>query len=166
MTQHDWSRFTRRISIKAPKLVVYRHWTIPANLESWFLRDALFRVSNGDLRNKNSQIYAGDSYEWLLHGYADTVVEKGKVIEANGVDRIKFSFTGGAVVTVDLTNGDDQTLITLTQEDIPTDDYGKAHYNLECQVGWTFYLTNLKSILEGGIDLRNKNVTVKDVVNS
>lgn len=166
MAHHDWSRFTRRINIKAPKLAVYRHFVVPANMETWFVRDASFRVSNGELRNKNSQIYAADTYEWLWYGQPDTVVEKGKVIEANGVDRIQFSFTAGAIVTIELTNGGENTVITLTQEGIPTDDNAKANYNLECQVGWTFYLTNLKSILEGGIDLRNKDTSIKNVVNS
>lgn len=32
--------------------------------------------------------------------------------------------------------------------------------------GWTFYLTNLKSILEGGFNLRNKNNKLGDVVNT
>lgn len=163
---HDWSRFTKRIIIKAPRLAIYRHWAVPANMESWFLRDALFRISNTELRDKQKEVYAGDRYEWLWYGYPDSSVEKGKVLEANGVDRIKFSFTGGAEVTVQLEEQSAGTLVTLTQEGIPTDDHGKIHYNTGCQVGWTFYLTNLKSILEGGIDLRNKDAEVKDMVNS
>jgi hypothetical protein len=35
-----------------------------------------------------------------------------------------------------------------------------------CGEGWTFYLTNLKSILEGGVDLRNKEMKLKNVINS
>jgi uncharacterized protein YndB with AHSA1/START domain len=166
MSKHDWSQFTRSISIKAPKLAVYRHWVIPANMESWFVRSAQFRISNGELRNNIDPIYSGDTYEWLWYGHPDSAVEKGRVIETNGVDRVKFSFTGGAEVTVDMETRGDETMVTLTQEGIPTDDNGKAQYNMECQVGWTFYLTNLKSILEGGLDLRNKNSDIRNVVNS
>jgi hypothetical protein len=32
--------------------------------------------------------------------------------------------------------------------------------------GWVFYLANLKSFPEGGIDLRNKNEKLKSVINS
>jgi hypothetical protein len=32
---------------------------------------------------------------------------------------------------------------------------------VQCQLGWTFYLANLKSVIEGGVDLRNKNVDLK-----
>lgn len=35
-----------------------------------------------------------------------------------------------------------------------------------CGEGWVFYLANLKSILEGGIDLRNKNDAIRNVLNS
>jgi hypothetical protein len=35
-----------------------------------------------------------------------------------------------------------------------------------CQLGWTFYLTNMKSIAEGGIDLRNRDIDFKNVVNA
>jgi hypothetical protein len=35
-----------------------------------------------------------------------------------------------------------------------------------CLGGWTFYLANLKSYLEGGVDLRNKNLALNNMVNS
>ena len=54
----------------------------------------------------------------------------------------------------------------LTQEKIPLDEESKVNYHLGCMEGWTFYLANLKSILEGGIDLRNKNVNLTKVINA
>lgn len=33
------------------------------------------------------------------------------------------------------------------------------------KTGWTFYLANLKSILEGGIDLRNRNPDAGEMLN-
>ena len=41
-----------------------------------------------------------------------------------------------------------------------------ASIYVDCSYGWTFFLANLKSVLEGGIDLRNRNVDIKNVVNS
>ncbi len=166
MSKHDWSKFTRSINIKAPLLAVYRAWTTPVNLETWFVRSAQFRISNGELRPQSGPVYSSDTYEWLWYGQPDSAVDKGKVIETNGVDSVKFSFAGGAFVSVHMEPMGDEVLVRLTQEDIPTDENGKVNYNMECQVGWTFYLTNLKSILEGGLDLRNKNDTINDVVNS
>ena len=42
----------------------------------------------------------------------------------------------------------------------------QQHFYIECGKGWTFYMTNLKSILEGGLDLRNKNINLKQVINA
>ena len=52
------------------------------------------------------------------------------------------------------------------QYNIPTDETGKTDYHIGCREGWVFYLANLKSIQEGGIDLRNKNPGIKKVINS
>jgi hypothetical protein len=56
--------------------------------------------------------------------------------------------------------------VELVQEEIPTDENGKQIFHLGCKSGWTFYLANLKSIFEGGIDLRNRNTKLQDVLNS
>jgi hypothetical protein len=50
---------------------------------------------------------------------------------------------------------------------MPMDDETvQRFYFIECGKGWTFYMTNLKSILEGGIDLSNKNMSMQNVINS
>jgi len=163
---HDWSRFTQKININAPIQVIYDALTLPDKLEQWFLRKAEFHTSTNKLRDANSHIHAGDTYEWLWHGHADDTFEKGEVLEANGIDKIKFSFTAGALVTVLLGEVGGENILMLTQENIPTDEHGKVSYNIGCQTGWCFYLANLKSLLEGGIDLRNKNINLKGVINS
>lgn len=163
---YDWSRFNQKINIKAPIQVIYSAWTMRDKLEQWFLRKAEFRTADGRLRDTNSHIHAGDTYEWLWHGHPDSTLEKGKVLETNGIDRIKFSFTAGALVTVQIGEVGGENIVMLTQEEIPTDEHGMVSYHLGCQTGWCFYLANLKSYLEGGIDLRNKNMQLSGVINS
>jgi hypothetical protein len=73
---------------------------------------------------------------------------------------VKFSFSGGSVVSVSMQSKNGLTILELTQDNIPEEsDLTKSLY-VQCQTGWTFYLANLKSILEGGIDLRNKRFDV------
>ncbi|OJW84016.1 MAG: hypothetical protein BGO69_09840 [Bacteroidetes bacterium 46-16] len=163
---HDWSRFTQKININAPVQVIYAAWTTREKLEQWFLRKAEFHTTDGKLRDANSHIHAGDTYEWLWHGHPDTTFEKGSVLETNGIDKIKFSFTAGALVTVQIGEVNGENIVMLTQEQIPEDEHGMVYYNLGCQTGWCFYLANLKSILEGGIDLRNKNMQLAGMINS
>jgi uncharacterized protein YndB with AHSA1/START domain len=165
MSDYDWSKFTRKININASVAEIYDAWTIPEQLERWFLRDASFSRSNETSREKFLHIDKGDKYSWLWHGYGDDIVEKGEVLIANGVDKLQFSFTAGGIVTVDIGKAIDETIVMLTQEKIPIDEKGKVNYHIGCLTGWTFYLVNLKSVLEGGLDLRNKNPALTNLVN-
>jgi hypothetical protein len=56
--------------------------------------------------------------------------------------------------------------VELVQENIPDDESGKLTWHVGCKTGWTFYLANMKSLYEGGIDLRNKNENLQQVLNS
>jgi len=105
-----------------------------------------------------------DRYEWLWHGYNDDSVERGTILEINDYDFLKFSFGKAGNVSVSIKKEYDETLVELVKKDIPVDEHGKVNFHLGCTKGWQFYLTNLKSILEGGIDLRNKNPELKDVI--
>ncbi|HYV92077.1 MAG TPA: SRPBCC domain-containing protein [Chitinophagales bacterium] len=166
MDNNDWSKFTRRIPVNADAQKIYDLWATPAGLQHWFLRNARFKSSSGDLRDANQHIQAGDTYEWSWHGYTDDVQERGTILEANGRDFFKFIFGKAGVVSVSLKKQGNQTVVEITQEQIPTDEKSKADYYVGCSVGWTFYLANLKSLLEGGIDLRNKEVNIRQVVSS
>jgi uncharacterized protein YndB with AHSA1/START domain len=162
---YDWKRFTVRIPIKASPKSVYEAWTTQQGLESWFLRKALFQKSNGNARSKNESIEAGDQYTWLWHGYQDEVVEKHPVLAVNGWDHLQFEFSGNCIVTVTLKQDAGVVICELTQEMPMEDDSSRQFYFVECGRGWTFYLSNLKSVLEGVIDLRNRNVGAHPVIN-
>lgn len=166
MSQYDWSKFVQKIYIKAPMQAVYNAWTTRAGLESWFLRIAEFKTPDGTIREDGSPVQAGDTYSWLWHGHPDTTAEYGTVTEANGKDRFRFIFGKAGVVTIQLTDHGGLTEMLLTQDQIPTDEESKANYHVGCSTGWAFYEGNIKSILEGGLDLRNKNPALTNVINS
>ena len=58
----------------------------------------------------------------------------------------------------------DEQIVELVQTDIPTDEKGKQNWHIGCKTGWTFYMANLKSMLEGGVDLRNRNEKIQNVI--
>lgn len=163
---YNWKQFTRRIPIKAPAKAIYAAWTTQQGLESWFLRLAEFTKQDGSLRPKNSSIEKGDSYKWLWYGYEDSVVEEKKVLEANGWDQLKFSFSGDCIVTVSIKQDQGETICELVQDMPMEEEADQQHFFIECGKGWGFYMANLKSVLEGGLDLRNKNVKLKEVINA
>jgi uncharacterized protein YndB with AHSA1/START domain len=166
MPDYDWSRFSARIDVKAAVKDVYDAWATQAGLERWFLRVAEFTTADGGGRYAAAEIQKGDRYRWLWHGYDDTTVERGAIEEANGRDSLRFTFAGSCLVSVNITLEEGLTIVELRQENIPLDDASRVNYHLGCITGWTFYLANLKSILEGGIDLRNKNEKLHKLVNS
>jgi len=163
---YDWSRFVKRIQTKATISDAYTAWTTQHGLERWFLRDADFATKEGTPRDAHSFVKPGDTYKWLWHGYDDTTAETGEVLEGNGTDTFKFVFGTAGIVTITIKTEQGETIVELLQENIPTDEKHKVYFHLGCSTGWTFYLANLKSVLEGGLDLRNKNAELKNVVSA
>lgn len=163
--QHDmktegWDKFEVRVPVKAGMQQLYDAWTIGSGIEQWFLRSAEFFSPEGRKRGKDERVQAGDTYQWRWHGYADDVMESHPVLKMNGKDLLQFRFSGNCLVTVRLSAEKDHVMVTLTQEHIPHDDNPATNLFVGCQIGWSFYLVNLKSIMEGGIDLRSKDVAI------
>ncbi|MBI5857271.1 MAG: SRPBCC domain-containing protein [Sphingobacteriales bacterium] len=163
---YNWKQFTKRIPIKAPAKAIYDAWATQQGLESWFLRLAQFTKADGTVRPKNNHIETGDKYKWLWYGYDDTVLEEREIISANGWDKIQFSFSGGCVVTVSIKQEEGETICELIQQMPMNDENEQQYFYIECGNGWTFYLSNLKSVLEGGPDLRNRNPHLRDVISA
>jgi uncharacterized protein YndB with AHSA1/START domain len=166
MRSDDWTEFTKRIAIRASAQKVYDYWATQTGLEKWFLRKAEFKKADNTPKPKDNYVQKGDKYEWLWYGHPDTVAERNTIRNANGKDFLQFKFAGDCLVSVRIIPGEEETIVELTQEDIPPDDNPVTNLFISCAEGWTFYLANLKSILEGGIDLRNKNVKVLNVINA
>ncbi len=166
MTEYNWNQFTTRISVGADKSTLYKAWATREGIESWFLRLAEYRRPDGATRLASALVKPGDIYTWRWHGWPDEAEELGKILDCNDNDYFRFSFgqAGNCAVTIKEESG--HNIVDLVQSEIPIDEKGKHYWHLGCKTGWTFYLTNLKSILEGGIDLRNKDQSLKNVVNS
>ena len=163
---YNWRQFVKRITIQSSAQNIYRAWTTQEGIESWFLRLAEFRTGDGVLRKRNEPIEKGDRYKWLWFGYDDSVAEEKEILSANGKDELEFYFSGGCIVNIKIIKEENETICQLTQTMPMNDEKEQRYFFIECGKGWTFYLANLKSILEGGIDLRNKNINIKNVVNA
>ena len=97
------------------------------------------------------------------------VEEIGEIREANGKDRISFTFGKGGIVHVELKDSKGGTEVILTQENIPSDEKSKMDFYVGCSTGWTFWLANLKAWMENGVLLQAKGLSqedTKDLVNS
>lgn len=166
----DWSSFTKSITVKTTKEKLYHAFATRAGMQTWFLRSCDYKNPDGSSLPATKFANAGDGYTWLWFGYADDTIENGKILHANGSDLFEFTFNANGKndmnVKVSFAEEEAEWRVSLQQYNIPEDDKSKAFYFVGCGEGWTFYLANLKSILEGGIDLRNKNEAIKKVINS
>lgn len=163
MKNFNWTTFTKRIAVKSTLPEIYNAWTKAADIEKWFLSKAKYFDSNNSLVDKNVSAEKGFTYEWNWYLYDAT--EKGIITDANGKDFIQFTFEK-SLVDIKLVTQDNYTIVELTQKNIPADDDSKQNIRLGCESGWSFFLVNLKSVYEGGHDLRNKNPEHKGMVNN
>ena len=164
MENFDWTHFTQKIAVKAELAELYNAWASAAGIEKWFLEKAVYVDSQKNILPKNSPVQASHIYEWQW--FAQDFVEHGKIVEANGRDLFQFTFAGECLVEISLNQNGEYVIVELTQKNIPTDEVSKKNIRLGCFSGWAFYLVNLKSVFEGGLDLRNKNPEFVAMVNN
>ncbi|MBL4669815.1 MAG: SRPBCC domain-containing protein [Flavobacteriales bacterium] len=164
MKEFDWTQFSKRVFINAELKLVYNAWTKSEELEKWFLSNATFQTKEGTEILPSDNVNSESIYSW--NWFAQNHFEKGIINQANGIDLIEFTFAGNCIVQVRLSKAKNKTLVELTQTEIPLDDSSKKNIRLGCAFGWTFYLLNLKSVLEGGLDLRNKDAELIGVINN
>lgn len=166
MAVQNWTSFTLRIPVNASPEKLYWCWSTREGMEYWFLRLSEYKSKDSVHLKPEEKVQPGDTYRWLWHGWPDETVETGTILGANGTDFFRFSFGKAGNCSVRIYREGESQLVELIQEDIPDTEEGKQYWHLGCKTGWTFYLSNLKSLLEGGIDLRNKNGQLKNVLNS
>ena len=164
MKNFDWTAFTRKIAIKAPLSEIYNAWTKPSEIERWFLSAANFFDAAGTTIDPKTNIAPSSTYEWSWYLY--DIVEKGNITQANGKDHLQFTFAGDCLVDIQLLEQDGSVVVELKQSNIPIDDESKQGIRLGCDSGWSFFLLNLKSVYEGGLDLRNKDAQFNGMLNN
>jgi hypothetical protein len=164
----EWHHFHQKIFVNAPIQIIYEAFATCLGMEKWFLRSCIYSRNDKAL-NKNEYAKAGDSYSFLWHGWPDETNEKGTILFANDIDTFEFTFDGNAstnmVVKISLKSSNEATMVDLYQYNIPDDDASKMNYYVGCKTGWNFYLANMKASFEYGIDLRNKDIGLQDVLN-
>lgn len=164
MENFDWTSFTKRIAVKSTLSEIYNAWTKASELEKWFLKKVDFYNLDKTSFEHNATVVENIHYVWYWYSYDEPM--EGTIMSVNGKDFIQFTFEGECLVDVRLEDIDEYVIVTLRHHNIPLDNNSKQYVRLGCSNGWTFYLTNLKSIYEGGLDLRNKDEKLPPMINN
>jgi len=151
----NWTRFVLKVFIRSDIQTVYRSIATTKGLTEWFRKTAFFQREQV-VRADSEFAQSGDRYEWT--GYNREGLEAGSVLEASPNKVFKFTFCSENVpVTFELEQQGSMTLLRLIQENMPDNPNAHIHWHMSCRLGWTFFLTNLKSFIETGVDLREKD---------
>lgn len=145
-----WNNFSIFFYYPISTSEVFRAWATAKGLKSFFIEDIQVIGSDGHVRGENEVFQSGDHYNWRWrHDYS----ARGKFYVVRP-DLVFFSF-GSMDVSIYLRQVGQQCELKLVQENIPVDEKGKSQSHMNCRICWTFFLTNLKSVLIHHADLRD-----------
>ena len=152
----DWSRFRLGIHVQATPTRVYRALATASGMEKWYPNRATFHNKTGKKRLRTELARKGDSvYMWLVYGGgADGTL---KVLDARKDRMLKMTFGSAGRIWFTLRKSGGGTVLELIQHRIPTTPRARVDFHMGCRTGWTFFLTNLKSVMEKGPDLRESD---------
>ncbi len=162
MDPGEWRRLEQRIDVRAPLPVVYAAWATAEGLVGWFPMEASVTDPSGTERGAGTAAAPGDRFRF---SWPTGHTEEGEFLEADGARRLRFTFGEAIEVSAsleELEGGD--VMVTLVQTQDRSDEEN-LRVLLGFKEGWAFYLTNLKSVLEGGLDLRSYHHPVEHRVN-
>ena len=152
---YDWTQFKQRILVKVEREQVFRAWTDETEIVKWFPEKAVIEPRKG------GRLY----FEWVGGDKLETTI-----LEVRKPSRVVFPFGGKTVeVAINLSKVKAGTVVELHQYHMKTDPKTRVNMHMGCKEGWAFFLANLKSYLEHGIDLRGhdpKRCYVQGYVNS
>ncbi len=131
-----------RTSVRASPQTAWSAVATAPGLVRWYARDAQIDPQTGG------------AYRF---GWGDATAT-GEVTAATPGTRLELSWHHGTRVSLRLArrHGGRETVVTVRHEGIATGPAGVELY-AQLRQGWTFALVNLKSVVERGIDLREKD---------
>ncbi len=151
MKEYDWSQFHVRMYYLAPLADVFRRFSTAEGLQSFFIHKATHTAADGTPRKPDDHVQTGDQYDWVYvhdfgHGGTFERVERDRLI--------RFTF-GSMKVDVRFKDLREATEVDLHQTGCATEDPARAWQHVNCRSCWIYFMTNLRSVLAGGPDLRD-----------
>ncbi len=148
---YDWSQFHLRMYYLAPLADVFRRFATARGLESFFIYAAEHTSAEGAQRAPDEVVQAGDRYHWqYVHDYA----HPGEFLRVEKDQLVAFTF-GSMQVQIAFQQVGEAVEVHLHQTGCALVDPARAWQHLNCRSCWIYFLTNLRSVLAGGDDLRD-----------
>ncbi len=149
----EWTRFRNWLVIEATPDRVFRAWATSGGMESFFVEAMQFRSVDGSLRGTDDIAKQGDTYAWR---WDSGRASAGSVLAVANGRTITYTF-GDCKFRIEVHPYKGGTLLELEQFDMANDEETRMHVHTNCRTAWAYFMTNLKAVLEHGIDVRDKS---------
>ena len=151
MSGFDWSQFYVHMYYLAPLEEVFSRFATSAGMESFFVRRARFTAADGTRRASDEFFRPGDAYEFeYVHDFS----HGGTILGFEENSLVSFTF-GECGVAIRFRVVDGATEVALHQTDCPLEDPQRAWMHMNCRSCWIYFMTNLRSVLADGPDVRD-----------
>jgi len=151
MTAYDWTQFHVHMYYLAPIDEVFQRFATSAGMESFYVKRARVTGPEGVPRRPDETFVAGDAYEFeYVHAFA----HGGRILAVERNRLIRFTF-GEPSVEIRFREVESATEVALHQTGCPVEDPARAWLHMNCRSCWIYFMTNLRSVLAGGTDLRD-----------
>ncbi|NNC93982.1 MAG: SRPBCC domain-containing protein [Chitinophagales bacterium] len=156
----NWKEFHHSVILNSSGEKVYNLISTADGLEKWFLGEVSFFRDTAELR-KTAIVQPEDKYrwEWLTKSFSSS----GTVIDITD-NSVSYTFGESFIITFRIEELNDRCKLVLHQKVNTVSEDDQFAY-LNCAVCWVFFLTNIKSVIEYDIDLREKEVVDEALVN-
>ena len=189
---HDWTSFDVYLYMDAAPAEVLRYWQTVEGFTQFFVAEMTARNENGDEvsdamltpgtrdgtrdggdamltpgtrmltpgTTSTRMLTPGTRYRWRgIHDYAG----EGQFLEITD-ESVVFTFGGRYHVRVRVTPQGTGTCLHLRQSGIGEEEGEQVNGSLNCRSCWIYFLVNLKSVIEFGTDLRDRNPATADAI--
>lgn len=149
----DWTRFSLFVAIDADPGTIFGNWNTSGGMESFFVDMMAVHDRAGCLLEDDESVHPGCRYVWRWDSGA---MVRGEFLEVSPGRHLSFTF-GDSKVSVRLHPQERGTLLELCQYDMADTPENRMHLHTNCRAAWVYYLTVLKTLLEHGIDGRDRS---------
>jgi hypothetical protein len=122
-------------------------------MEGFFVEMMAIRNQQGRLLDPDESVLEGCRYVWR---WDSGVLVAGKFFDVLPGHELSFTF-GESKVRIRLHPQQAGTILELCQYDMEDTEQNRMHLFTNCRAAWVYFLTVLKTLLEHGIDGRDRS---------
>jgi uncharacterized protein YndB with AHSA1/START domain len=150
--KNDWTAFDLYVAIDAKPSTIMSAWSTINGMESFFVQMMRITGPDGAELEPGAEARPGDRFVWRWHNGRRV---SGEYLQPTTKNEVQFTFVDSkiSVMAQPYKTG---SLLRLRQYDIPDTEEARMHIYNNCRAAWVYFLTVLKTLLEHGIDGRDK----------